>query len=98
MRGPTPEEILQTPPPGLRMTTKITQAYLDLRRKILVGEYQASQDLTTRHIEETYGLNNVATQSVLLRLATEGLVRVLPVLEKAWPNNAAINEYRVADL
>ncbi len=98
MRGPTPEEILHTVPPGLRLTTKMTQAYLDLRRKILVGEYRADQVLTTKQVEATYGLNNVATQSVLLRLATEGLVRVLPALEKTWPNNAAINEYRVADL
>lgn len=98
MRGPNRDEILQTPPPGLRMTTKITQAYLDLRRKILVGEYQAGQVLLTKHIEQEYGLNNVMTQSILLRLATEGLVRILPVLEKTWPNNAAINEYRVADL
>jgi DNA-binding GntR family transcriptional regulator len=98
MRGPTREEILQTPPPGLRMKTKITQAYLDLRMKILVGEYLAGQVLTTKRVEDEYGLNNVATQSVLLRLAAEGLVRVLPALEKTWPNNAAINEYRVADL
>jgi len=35
---------------------------------------------------------------LLMRLANEGLVNILPVKERSWPNNASLNEYRVADL
>src|SRR5581483_599152 len=98
MRGPAPQEILNTPPPEIRMSSKATQAYLDMRRKILTGEYQTNQILIPKSIEEEYHISNNGTQMLLLRLAIEGLVKVLPVKEKTWPNNAAVNEYRVADL
>jgi hypothetical protein len=98
MRGPTPEELLNTPPPELRMSSKTTQAYLDMRRKIITGEYKPGQVIVPKDIEETYKINNTGTQMLLLRLAIEGLVKVLPIKERTWPNNAALNEYRVADL
>jgi len=98
MRGPTPEELLNTPPPELRMSSKTTQAYLDMRRKIIIGEYKPGQAVVPKDIEEAYKINNTGTQMLLLRLAIEGLVKVLPIKERTWPNNAALNEYRVADL
>src|SRR6266849_6689434 len=98
MRGPTGDEILKTPPPELRVSSKTAQAYLDVRRKILTGEYPAHQVLVPRQIEEAHHINNTTTQMLLMRLANEGLVKVLPIKERAWPNNASLNEYRVADL
>ncbi len=98
MRGPTPEELLNTPPPDLRMSSKTTQAYLDMRRRIIIGEFKPDQVLVPKDIEEAYKINNTGTQMLLLRLAIEGLVKVLPIKERIWPNNAAFNEYRVADL
>ncbi len=98
MRGPTAKEILDTQPPELRMSSKAAQTYLDIRRKILEGEYQTDQIIIPKKIEEEYHINNTGTQTLLLRLAIEGLIRVLPIKERVWPNNAAVNEYRVADL
>ncbi len=98
MRGPTREEMLNTPPPELRMSSKTTQAYLDMRRKIISGEYQPDQVIVPKDIENAYQINNTGTQILLLRLAIEGLVKVLPIKERTWPHNAALNEYRVADL
>jgi DNA-binding GntR family transcriptional regulator len=98
MREPTREELLKTPPPELRVNSKTSQAYLEMRRKILSGEYSASQHLIPKQIEETYQVNNTTTQMLLMRLANEGLVTILPVRERTWPNNASLNEYRVADL
>lgn len=98
MRGPTPEEIMSTPPPEIRMTSKATQAYLDIRRKILSSEYQPDQTIIPKNIEEEYSINNSSTQTLILRLAIEGLIKVLPVKEKVWPNNATINEYHVTNL
>ena len=98
MRGPTSEQILNTPPPELRVSSRVTQAILDVRRKILTGEYKPDQVLVMKGIKDTYSLNSIETQTALLRLAIEGLVKIQPVKERAWPNNAALNEYRVADL
>lgn len=74
------------------------ETILDVRRKILQGELQAGQTITPKNIEEEYHISNTSTQTLLLRLAIEGLVKVLPVRERKWPNNAALNEYQVADL
>lgn len=98
MRGPAPEDILKTPPPEMRMGTKIARAFLDLRQKILTSEFTADHQFTTKSMKEAYGLNNIESQIVFLRLAIEGLVKVIPVREKTGPNNAAYNEYRVADI
>ncbi len=98
MRGPTGDEILKTPPPELRVSSKTAQAYLEVRRKILSGEYPAQQVLVPKQIEEAYHINNTTTQMLLMRLANEGLVKVLAIKERTWPNNASLNEYRVADL
>ena len=97
MRGPTREEIQKTPPPELRMGSKTTQAYLDMRQKILGGEYSTNEVLVPKQIEEAFHINNTTTQILLMRLANEGLVKVLPIKEHAWPKNASLNEYRVAD-
>jgi DNA-binding GntR family transcriptional regulator len=98
MRGPTASEILETPPPDLRMSSSTTQAYLDMRKRILTGEYTPEHVLTPKEIQERYEINNNGIQLLLLRLAMEGLVKVLPVRERAGHNNAALSEYRVADL
>jgi DNA-binding GntR family transcriptional regulator len=98
MRGPNREELMQTPPPGLRLGSKTAQAYLEVRRKILHGDYAPGEMLVPRQIEESYHINNTTTQMLLVRLANEGLVEVLPVREHAWPNNASLNVYRVADI
>jgi DNA-binding GntR family transcriptional regulator len=95
MREPTLEELIRTEPPDLRQS-KGTQAHFDLRAKILSGTYHAHRLLTSKEIEETYKVSNTAATIALLRLALEGLVNISPVREKVWPNNAAINEYRVA--
>lgn len=90
--------MLKTPPPELRVSSKTAQAYLDVRRKILTGEYTAHQVLVPKQIEGEHRINNTTTQMLLVRLANEGLVKVLPIKERTWPNNASFNEYRVADL
>jgi len=97
MRGPTEDEMLKTPPPELRMSSKTAQAYLDVRRKILTGEYPALHALVPKQIEAEYQINNTTTQTLLMRLANEGLIRVQPIKERNWPNNASLNEYRVVD-
>ncbi len=98
MRGPTRKEMLETNPPELRMSSGTTQAYLDMRRKILSGEYKPDDLLTPKEIQDRYSVNSNGTQLLLLRLATEGLIKVLPVRQRNWHNNAALSEYRVADL
>jgi DNA-binding GntR family transcriptional regulator len=97
MRHPTRQDLLATPPPELRQGSKTTQAYLAVRRQILTGELAPGELLSPRQIEDTYQLNNTTTQMLLLRLAAEGLVEVLPVHEHTWPRNASFNSYRVAD-
>jgi DNA-binding GntR family transcriptional regulator len=97
MRQPTQQELLATPPPDLRQGSKTTQAYLAVRRQILTGELAPGETLSPRQIEDAYQLNNTTTQMLLLRLAAEGLVEVLPVREHTWPRNASFNSYRVAD-
>lgn len=97
MRGPTTDQVLNTLPPDLR-DSKTTRAYLDLRKKILTGEYSTGQLISPKEIDDQYKISNTSTQLVLLRLTGEGLLKVQPVKERTWPNNAAINEYRVADL
>jgi DNA-binding GntR family transcriptional regulator len=54
--------------------------------------------LLPKQIEEEHHINNTTTQMLLMRLANEGLVKVNPIKERTWPNNASLNEYRVADL
>lgn len=98
MRGPTPQEILSTQPPELRTGSRVNQALLELRQKILRGEYQVGQELTTKNLKDLYSLNTIECQVVLLRLAIEGLVNIQAIHEKKWPHNAAYNEYHVADL
>src|SRR5258708_30940390 len=98
MREPTVEDLLKTPPPELRVSSKTAQAYLGVRSKILTGEYVAHQILLPKQMEEAYQINNTTTQMLLMRLANEGLVSILPIKERTWPNNASLNEYRVADL
>jgi hypothetical protein len=80
------------------MSSKAIQAYLDVRKKILSDQYQTDQIIIPKNIEEEYHINNTSTQALILRLAIEGLIKVLPVKIRTWPNNAAVNEYRVADL
>lgn len=98
MRGPTRDEQLKTPPPELRMSSKTAQAYLDVRQKILSGVYPAGEIVVPKQIEADYLINNTSTQVLLMRLANEGLVQVLPIKARTWPNNASLNTYRVADL
>ena len=96
MRGPTMNEILNTQP-DLR-PSKTTTAYLDIRKKILTGQHRINQVITPKVIDDEYKVSNSATQQILLRLAGEGLIKIHPVTERTGSNNAAINEYRVADL
>lgn len=98
MRRTTADEMLSTTPPHLRVSSKATQAYLETRRKILTGTYPANHVIVPRDIQNGYHLNNTSAQMLLHRLAAEGLVKIIPVREKNWPNNASINEYSVADL
>ncbi|GCE17955.1 GntR family transcriptional regulator [Dictyobacter kobayashii] len=97
MRGPKPQKILETRPPELRKN-KATDAHQSMREKILNGIYKADQIINPKEIEQEYGINNTSTQIMLLRLAIEGLIKIQPLKERSWPNNAAYNEYRVADL
>ena len=98
MRGPTTDDILNTNPPELRLSSSTTQAYLDMRRKILQGEYATGQQLTPKEIQDAYSINSNGVQVLLYRLATEGLIKVTPVRERNWRNNAALSEYHIADL
>ncbi|MBE3567812.1 MAG: GntR family transcriptional regulator [Thermogemmatispora sp.] len=98
MRGPTPEQLLRSQPPRLRASSKTDQAYLDLREQILRGTYQPGQQLVPRAIAERYQLNNTSVQLILLRLASEGLIKIVPIKEHRWPYNAAQDEYHVAAL
>ncbi|MBA2396512.1 MAG: UTRA domain-containing protein [Ktedonobacteraceae bacterium] len=98
MRGPTTKEVLDTQPSDLRSNTKTSLAYLDIRKKILNGEYKTNQIITPKSIDDEYKTSNTSTQIILLRLAGEGLIKISPITERTGSNNAAINEYRVADL
>jgi len=97
MRGPTPQEILNTLPPELRTSSKTSQAYIEIRRKILTEEYKPNQSISPKDIDLEYKISNTSTQLLLLRLAGEGLINILPIRERKGSNNAAVNEYRVAD-
>ena len=48
MRTPSQKELLETLPAELRQKSKTGQAYIELRRKIFVGEYQPDQTLLPR--------------------------------------------------
>jgi DNA-binding GntR family transcriptional regulator len=98
MRVLSQKELLETFPAELREKSKTGQAYIDIRRKILLGEYQPNQVLLPREIEQAYHLSNTGTQNVLGRLSIEGLVKVLPIKKKTRATSAALGEYRVADL
>ncbi len=98
MRVLSEKELLETFPAELREKSKTGQAYIEIRRKILLGEYQPNQVLLPREIEQAYHLSNTGTQNVLGRLSIEGLVKVLPIKKKTRATSAALGEYRVADL
>jgi DNA-binding GntR family transcriptional regulator len=98
MRVLQQEELLETLPIELREKSKTGQAYIEIRRKILLGEYSPNQVLLPREIEQVYHLSNTGAQNVLGRLAIEGLVKVLPIKKKTRATSAALGEYRVADL
>ncbi len=98
MRRSSREELLEKLPVELREKSKTGQAYIEVRRKILLGEYQFDQVIIPREIEQTYHVSNTGAQTVLDRLAIEGLVRVLPIKKKTRATSAALGEYRVADI
>jgi DNA-binding GntR family transcriptional regulator len=98
MRISSQEELLKTLPVELREKSKTGQAYIEVRRKILLGEYRPDQIILSREIEQTYHVGNTGAQNVLGRLAIEGLVKVLPIKKKTRATSAALGEYRVADL
>ncbi|WP_172631854.1 UTRA domain-containing protein [Dictyobacter arantiisoli] len=85
-------------PSDIRANTKTAQAYLDIRKKILNGTYKVGQVITPKSIDNDYKTSNTSTQIILLRLAGEGLIKIRPITERTGLNNAAINEYKVADL
>lgn len=95
MRTTPSKDLLETTPAAL---SGIERAYKGIRTRILTGEYEADRILSPREIEEEFSANNTSTQTVLLRLAMEGLVKVLPIKKKTRQTNAALNEYRVANL
>lgn len=96
MRGPTVSDILKVKP-DVR-GSKIARAYLAIRERILTGEYQANQPIIPKNIDDEYNISSTGVQLILLRLAGEGLIKILPVIERTGPNNAANNEYHVANL
>lgn len=98
MRVLSQKELLETLPVELREKSKAGQAYIEVRRKILLGEYQPDQAILPREFEQTYHISNTGAQNVLSRLAIEGLVKVLPIKKKTRATSAALGEYRVADL
>lgn len=98
MRVLSQQELLETLPVEVREKSKTGQAYIEIRRKIILGEYQPGQRLLPREIERMYHMSNTGVQTVLGRLAIEGLVRVLPIKKKTRATSAAIGEYQVADL
>lgn len=92
------DNLLETLPVELREKSKTGQAYIEVRRKILLGEYQPDQIILPREVEQTYHVSSTGAQNVLSRLAIEGLVKVLPIKKKTRATSAALGEYRVADL
>ncbi len=96
MRGPKVSCILKVEP-DVR-NSKIARAYLAIRQRILTEEYQTNQLIIPKMIDNEYGISSTGVQLILLRLAGEGLIKILPVIEHIGPNNAANNEYRVANL
>jgi DNA-binding GntR family transcriptional regulator len=98
MRGPSKTDVLNTTPPDLRMSSATTQAYLDIRSKILKGEYKTDTLITPKEIQDEYKVSSSGTQLLLLRLASEGLIKVQRVKHHNWKNNAAVSEYRIADI
>ena len=98
MRAAPREELLKTLPTELRRNSKTGRAYTEVRRKILLGEYQPDQVISPKELEQTYHVSNTGAQTALSRLAIEGLVRVLPIKKKTRATSAALGEYHVADL
>lgn len=96
MRGPTIAQVLETQP-AVR-DSKIARAYLEIRQRILSGVYKTDQIIIPKRIDNEYNISSTGVQLLLLRLAGEGLIRILPVTEHTGSNNAANNEYRVANL
>jgi DNA-binding GntR family transcriptional regulator len=92
------DKLLETLPVELREKSKAGQAYIEVRRKILLGEYQPDQVILPREMEQAYHVSNTSAQNVLSRLAIEGLVKVLPIKKKTRATSAALGEYRVVDL
>lgn len=96
MRGPAVSDVLKMTP-NVR-DSKIARAYLAIRKRILTGEYQTNQIIIPKMIDDEYKISSTGVQLLLLRLAGEGLIKILPVMEHNRLNNAANNEYRVANL
>ena len=67
MRGPSKKEVLETTPPDIRVSSASTQAYLDMRRKILSGEYEVDALLTPKEIQELYHISSNGTQLMPFR-------------------------------
>lgn len=96
MRGSQTLELINTFPPELR-DNKTSHVHQAIRKKILTGEYDTNQEIIPKDVEIEYHVNNNSVQIILLRLASEGLIKILPIKKRKRPNNAAYNEYRVAD-
>ena len=92
------DNLLETLPVELREKSKTGQAYIEVRRKILLGEYQPDQIILPREVEQMYHVSSTGAQNVLSRLAREGLIKVLPIKKKTRATSAARGQYRVADL
>ncbi len=92
MRGPTIEENLNVIPSDLRANTKTTQAYLDVRRKILTGELKAYQLMSKLGrtpswcTETTDVVQSTTFERQIFGLSSDDPVPLLKILRRIFDN------------
>jgi len=65
-------------PARRRAAPLVTQAYAELKRRILDHEYPAGHQATEPDVAADLGMSRTPVREALIRLAQEGLVEVVP--------------------
>ncbi len=77
------------------------QIYAELKRRIVLLDYAPGQMLREKDLIEEFGVSRTPVRETLIRLETEGLVRIIPnqgtmVTEVSFQNLKDVFEIRVA--
>lgn len=96
MRRSKREDLRRIKPRWVR-ENKIGRAYTDLRDRILGREIPVGEILKFKDLKTKYKTDPGEIQPILIRLAMEGLIKVLPARGEKKPAHAALSMYMVAD-